>query len=487
MTRSGKVALAALLLASPLAAHAAPGSGDDIATLRQQMQAMQKRLDAMEAAEKQRVAAAAQVKTEAMKPTDVVASLPNGRPTLSTRDGEFTFQMFGRVHFDAASYFDQKKGTQDLNSGTNARRIYWGVQGKFARDWEYELSVNAGGSGNDGPVNLLDARLTYAGLPGVKIDIGYINPFLNLEEATSSNDIVFFERAAQSNIIEGLAGTDGRSAIGVRSNGDRWFAHSYLTGSAANNNPNGNSGDEQLAVIGRGVFLPYKSDRGVIHVGVNGTYVFQTPQLNTPGGKRVLNYSERPELRVDGTQFLNTSNNNATGGSYNIDRAYEYGLEFLAIYDALHLQGQYSRFGLDTRDITVPGSAAKISPNVEFSGWYAQASYMLTGEQKPYNIGTGAPGPLTPIRPFSLSEGGWGAWEVGLRYSTVNLNDASQGFIVNGGRQRVWTAALNWYVNRNVRFLFDYINGDVDKHAFGTNAQTGVAFQAIATRAQFNF
>jgi hypothetical protein len=127
MTRTRKVALATLLFASPLAAHAAPAS-DDIATLRQQMQAMQKRLDAMETAEKQRAAAPPKVET---KPTDVVASLPNGRPTLSTRDGDFTFAMTGRVHFDAASYFDQKKGTQDLNSGTNARRIYWGVTGKF--------------------------------------------------------------------------------------------------------------------------------------------------------------------------------------------------------------------------------------------------------------------------------------------------------------------------------------------------------------------
>ena len=38
-----------------------------------------------------------------------------------------------------------------------------------------------------------------------------------------------------------------------------------------------------------------------------------------------------------------------------------------------------------------------------------------------------------------------------------------------GGRQTVYTMALNWYVNRNVRFMFDYLHGNIAKQVSATN------------------
>jgi phosphate-selective porin len=34
---------------------------------------------------------------------------------------------------------------------------------------------------------------------------------------------------------------------------------------------------------------------------------------------------------------------------------------------------------------------------------------------------------------------------------------------IAGGRQTIYTAGLNWYVNRNVRSLLNYPHGDVAK------------------------
>jgi len=32
-----------------------------------------------------------------------------------------------------------------------------------------------------------------------------------------------------------------------------------------------------------------------------------------------------------------------------------------------------------------------------------------------------------------------------------------------GGRQTIYTAALNWYVSGNARFMFDYLHGTIAK------------------------
>jgi phosphate-selective porin OprO/OprP len=90
-----------------------------------------------------------------------------------------------------------------------------------------------------------------------------------------------------------------------------------------------------------------------------------------------------------------------------------------------------------------------------------------------------------PCRPIA----GWGAWEIAGRYSTVDLNDqvgAATG--VAGGRQTIYTLALNWYISRNVRLMFDYLRGDVAKQLSPTNfTDTGSKFNALAMRTQVTF
>ena len=128
-------------------------------------------------------------------------------------------------------------------------------------------------------------------------------------------------------------------------------------------------------------------------------------------------------------------------------------------------------------------------PSVRFEGGYAEAAFALTGESRAYQPATSSYGGIVPKNPFSLSGGGWGAWEIALRYSTINLNDQlAQANGVAGGRQTVYTAALNWYVSRNVRFMLDYLHGDISKQASAVSAvNAGSSFNAVAMRTQVAF
>jgi hypothetical protein len=48
----------------------------------------------------------------------------------------------------------------------------------------------------------------------------------------------------------------------------------------------------------------------------------------------------------------------------------------------------------------------------------------------------------------------------------IDLNDrlgfADAAF---GGKQTIYSAGLNWYVTKNIRFMLDYLHGDIDKPA----------------------
>jgi phosphate-selective porin OprO/OprP len=53
---------------------------------------------------------------------------------------------------------------------------------------------------------------------------------------------------------------------------------------------------------------------------------------------------------------------------------------------------------------------------------------------------------------LSFSKGGWGALELAARIAGVDLNDGA----FRAGEMKNFTAALNWYVNSNIRFMFNY-------------------------------
>jgi phosphate-selective porin OprO/OprP len=144
--------------------------------------------------------------------------------------------------------------------------------------------------------------------------------------------------------------------------------------------------------------------------------------------------------------------------------------------------------------------------NPHFSGWYLEGSWILTGESKTYQTFATNNEMATfnnprVIKPFDWNSGTWGAWEVAVRYSDLDLNwnegEAGQTPAqapvggVRGGDERIWTLGLNWYMNNNVLLRFNYLIVDVNKLGFVTTGgvttlqQIGQNFTALGARLQF--
>ena len=90
------------------------------------------------------------------------------------------------------------------------------------------------------------------------------------------------------------------------------------------------------------------------------------------------------------------------------------------------------------------------------TGYMAQASYYLTGENASY-------GWVKPLHPFDPRKGSWGAWEVAARISNVALQTRQfqLGFAnpsVSAKTATEFALGVNWYLSDNVKWWFDYAN-----------------------------
>jgi phosphate-selective porin OprO/OprP len=514
-----KTLTVALTAGASLLALTGDGMAQSDAELRREVQELRRELqelrDQMKSVQTQSGAMFAETVRRQDEQTTV--KLDNGRPTIASADGNFTAQIRGRAQFDVAAYdqdpegpidTDHRRGSlgnnadsaaeasraRDLSSGANFRRAQIGIEGTFFKDIGYTLAYQFGGSGTEEGGKVQDVFIEYRGIKGWRFRAGAFAPPANMDDAVGSADTLFLERASSAEISRGLAGNEGRYGIGALGSGERWTASLVLTG--------GSVGvaalDEQLALVGRATGLVHDTEDTQLHVGGNVSYVFQPADNGVDSATRSpIRLRDRPEIRVDGTRLIDTGNIDATS-------ALVPGVELALRYKGLVVQAEHFWYRIERR---IP-SAGPALPDPDFSGYYVQASYSLTGEPRRYSSATGAFGAPKPKKSVGGSgeKGGLGAWEVAARYSVVDL-DYNAGVAggaaptggIRGGRQETWTAGVNWYLNPVTRLSADYQHIDIDRlspggAAFGPGAltppagtQVGQSFNVFSLRSQLSF
>jgi phosphate-selective porin OprO/OprP len=507
------VAASMSVIATAAHGQAQPDPRDaEIQELKAEVHALAVKLDQLEA----RANTPPVIETPAQAPAaPAVVSLAAGRPSIASNDGQFTANLHAVMNFDAAQYnqasagpiaTDLRRGAaagdtghaRDLSSGTDFRRARLGVDGRAFGDWDYDILFEFGGPGEEDAGHVYDLWIQYSGLKPFRARIGAFNPSAGLEDQGSTSGMMFLERPAIADIARGLAGGDSREAFQLWAGTGRWYASAAVTGRSVgvvNSQATGVSQpfDSQLGFIGRAGFAPFQTDRGLLALGVHGSYVDRPADTGGPdtaagAARYAITLQERPELRVDGTRLIST-------GAINARHADTIGLEAAVQYGSLFVQSEYERIRIERMT-----PAAGVS-DPTFHGYYVEGSYMLTGERRRFNSANWAfDGP--PVnRPFSVRDGTWGAFEVAARYSDADLNDhagvagsAPAADAVRGGEQEIWSAGLNWYPNSFVRFMLDY--QDVTIHRLSPSATTfstpvgaeiGQHYHVVAVRSQFAF
>ena len=466
------------------------------------------------------------------------AIIANGKPGIASADGKFTANFHVVAQLDGAAYEQQSPAAtttdlrrsgpalgasianvdlthaRELKSGDDFRRARIGVDGTAFGDWDYRILFDFGGSGVENAGQLYETWIQYSGFKPFKFRVGAFSPSIGLDDQASTSSMPFLERAAVSDIVRGMAAGDTRTAAQIFAGGDHWLANFAVTGRTIGVIPSGSSvvltstpsatsavavnvgpqqtyGD-QLGLVGRLAATPIHGSDYLIHVGVNASDVVAPP--NTVGvanngltalNAKVIAFSNTPELRVDGTKLINTGNINAKSSDTE-------GVEFAAQKQNFLLQAEY-------QNLRVVRSDGFGSP--DFHGYYVSGTWVLTGERRTYNNQSGAFDAVPVAHPFDLKTGSLGAWELGFRYSDINLNyrngsagTAPSADAVRGGEEKNTTVALNWYPNNVVRFMFDYAHVDLNRlspnatiYQTPTGAEIGQHYDVISGRAQFAF
>lgn len=371
-----------------------------------------------------------------------------------------TFQIRGRIETDAtrAVQSEQSKALiGDLQNGYGFRRVRLGAFGNIgdAASWLSEVEL----AGNN--VRLRDVFIGFEIVPNVRqIRVGQFREPYSLEGMTSSNFITFMERAP-TNVLSptrnwGVCGywwpedemwlfTLGFFRDGTQSSGqslgddEAWAATARLTGLL--------------------IYEPDAEDFQLLHLG--GAISQRTPPNDTINftprtGSSLLTVEDNP-----GSPFLPSLTFNSN--SYQL-----YNLQAAGAYGSLSVQAEWSA-----------ATVQQFNAGQVFThGTYFFGSYFLTGEHRGYDRTRGAFSQVDVLRPVTRSrnhpDSGYGAFEAAMRFAYFDMNSPNLPLDSNGNPAQTVlyeiTTGLNWYLNSNVRVMFDYTTGMPDKIAFGSTS-----------------
>ncbi len=332
--------------------------------------------------------------------------------TVETADGNLELTLGGRLHLDAAR-FDLG---EDEGTDADVRRARLELRGRVAKVIRFRVDreLTRGGGW----------RNLWASIEPVEdlqIRAGNMTVPFSMEEIQSSNNTALMERSLLSAITPGFS-------LGAMSTYSR---RKFTVAAGYFGNPL-TTGDQRTTIrgtgaVGRVSFAPLLRRRSFAHMAV----ALERRDLDEDEQVR---FSAKPGSALAPT-ILSTGRVASSGfRSLGAEAAYS--------ARSLLLQGQYARVRVE-RDLL---------PNSTFDGWYAQASYVLTGQKYDYSSSTGAVSGVDVGRKDN-------AIEIAARVSGLDLRDGD----ILAGNARTYTIGANYYLRRNVRLMLNYAHSRVDK------------------------
>lgn len=349
------------------------------------------------------------------------AKTPGAPSPTTTGDGStepHLPKIDGYVQFDVPLAVDD---ANRLGSRTNLRRFYVHIHDTIAPDWSYSTTFGY----FNGATYFASGDVTYTGFRKLSVTGGYFKEPFSIAYLTSPANLLFPERPLP---VQALV-PGKQIGVALSKHGPRWTLSGGVFGGSYNQtaaNPAGVAGRWGGSL--RGTFLPWMNGDSLWMIGADAAW-------READSDHTVAFGYLPESFTVGTKLANIPK--ITG----VSSYWTGGVETLFRAEQFALQGEYLKAHVDRQN----------APSLSFPGWYAQASWSLTGEQRKYSPATGVPGGLTPEHP--VSDGGWGAWELAMRYSSLDLNDAD----INGGFERNVSVGVNWYPEKPLKFMLDGI------------------------------
>ena len=379
-----------------------------------------------------------------------------------------TFNINGRIHADYWAFPHTDQGTDFFehpspalaNFGTDPedffafRRVRLEMKGDILETMLWRIQVDFNNTAN---AEFKDVFAGFKELPNnQRLQVGIQKRPIGLDHLNSSRYNVFLERPF---VVESFNEDARRPGITMYGHTDdlsySWQYGAYLLENVTRDGRY-RGDDYQGSLNARLVNSPWYDDssggRGYFHWAISG--MFAHPDGNRNARATNLNegrFRTRPEARTV-SRWLNTGR--IPGAHY-----YEtVGLEGIFNAGPVQVVGEYQATWLQRHQ-------ASPQPDLFFHGAYVYASYFLTGEHIPYDRKSGTIGRVKPFENFFLVDRcgggtghGWGALNVAVRYSYLDLTDGD----ITGGVGQSGTLAVNWFFTPYSKLQFNLIYGNID-------------------------
>lgn len=416
----------------------------------------------------------------------VLANFKNG---IVFEDGSGNWQLAinGRVQAD----YRQFAPDADAADTFSLRRARLGGTMTFYKDYVVRVEGEYAGSSTSLTYGYFDINKFKA----AKLRLGQFKPFYGLERSMSTNFLDFQERSWADNLL-GATYDRGVMLHGAPLPG-LTYSLAYINGSGTSDENNAREDDKDITARLTANLAQLAAWKGaVVHVG--GWWA-----QGDQGSRRLAGVIPTGQTEGRGVQFFSTTCSTAACGgtsatanafSDSVERT-RGGGELALAYGPVKFQGEYIRTEFD-------GSGY----DRDMHAWYANAVWNVTGEGYAAMYKDGAFGRLSPKNNFGAN--GWGALQLGLRYSKFdasdfrNSNAAGTGVLVNNpagtadgvlvaaNEADAWTLGANWILNPNVRFIANYVHTEFDTPVTVRSNGKNDTFDdedALTLRAQFDF
>lgn len=402
---------------------------------------------------------------EVSSDTKLSASWRNGLE-IDSKNKDFRVHIGGRTQLDS-SWFDTSPNVNSdpslangnmLRDGVDFRRARFRIDGMMYEQYEWAAefdfvnsalttsSPTATPTATSVPVPT-DLYWTFTKLPWIgNLRIGNQKEAIGFDHMRSSRFLPFMERSFNQDAFYGAFNngfTPGINAFNhVFDERATWAIGMFKP---TNNVFASTTSPGTYSVTGRLTWSPWYVDegRGLLHLGISARQAGMTAgtaRFRTRGPERAgLSqnwplYADTGNINGDGQQMLNFESSMNIGS-----------LTITAEYLLNRVQGAFRTGGPDVG-------------NLLYSGGYIETMYFLTGEHQEYNRKVGFYERVVPRENAFAVQGpngplfGRGAWQVGVRYNYLNLNDKG----INGGRLNDVTFGLNWFLNPNMKIQANY-------------------------------
>lgn len=392
---------------------------------------------------------------------------------FSSGDGNFGLQLKGVLQVDSRSFFEDSISGNDGFLLRRARPI---LQGTLFRDFEFLFIPDFGGGGSP---QIFDAYLNYRYSPALQFQAGKFKVPVGLEQLQADRDILFNERALPTDLVP-------NRDLGFELHGDLFegvvsYAAGIFNGIGDARNSNNADFEDSKAFAGRLFFQPFRKGtleaaRG-LGFGVGGSYgdMEKTNTAGLPNNNGFATVGQQVFFAYNPA----TRSVVADGAHWRLSPQASY------YYGPFGLLGEYV---ISDQQVSLAGAGPRHSTALQHTAWQVAGSWVLTGEDASF---TG----VIPRRPFNPREGTWGAVQLALRYSRLDVDEKAFPLYSNpqtsARSAREWSVGLNWYLNRNLRLATSFSHTEFEGGGgAGANAPAAVTRNdenVLFTRIQLAF